>query len=84
MEEHHIAEVSMVELDKMSKQEEFWAAKLSVFQELINHHIQEEESKIFEDAQKAISEEQIQKVMTNFQEEKEQVKSKAMASQSQR
>jgi hemerythrin-like domain-containing protein len=75
MEEHHIAEVSMMELDKMSKDEEFWAPKLSVFRELINHHVQEEESKVFKDTKDYLSEDQIQEISQNFQEAKESAKS---------
>ena len=46
MEEHHAAELILRELEKMSPQEEFWPAKLSVFKEMINHHIEEEEGRI--------------------------------------
>jgi len=77
LEEHHIAEVSMMELDKMSKQEEFWAPKLMVFKELINHHIKEEEDKVFKDSEELISHDQMQEIMRNFQEEKEKTRSKA-------
>jgi hemerythrin-like domain-containing protein len=79
MEEHHAAELIMVELDKLSKADEFWLPKLSVFKEMIRHHIQEEESKIFQDAEKAISPEQMKMVLENFQKEKERVKEQAMA-----
>lgn len=74
MEEHHAAELILLELDKMSKQEEFWSAKLSVFSEMISHHIEEEEGKISQDAQKSVSEDTMQTVMDNFQKEKERVK----------
>jgi hemerythrin-like domain-containing protein len=79
LEEHHIAEVSLMELDKLSKQDEFWMPKLMVFKELISHHIDEEESKIFEDARKTLSEEQMRGVIREFQDEKEKVKGKAIA-----
>jgi len=82
MEEHHIAEVSMMELDKMSKQEEFWAPKLMVFKELINHHIKEEEDKVFKDAEKVISHDQMQEIIRGFQEEKEKSRSKVTAARS--
>jgi hemerythrin-like domain-containing protein len=82
LEEHHIAEVSLMELDKMSKEEEFWAPKLSVFTELIDHHVKEEESKVFKDARDVISNDQMQELMQNFQDEKESAKSKATSSRS--
>ena len=74
LEEHHAAEMVLNELDKMSKQDESWHAKLSVFKEMLDHHIEEEEGKIFDDAEEVISEEQIHRVMTNFQKEKERIK----------
>ncbi len=79
MEEHHAAELVMMELDKMSKQEEFWHAKLTVFQELVKHHIEEEESKVFKDAEEVLSEDQITTIMENFQKEKERIKGQVMA-----
>jgi len=79
LEEHHIAEVSMMELDRMSKQEEFWGAKLSVFKELIEHHIEEEESKVFKDARDYISHEQMQEILSSYQAEKQSTKEKVMS-----
>jgi hemerythrin-like domain-containing protein len=78
MEEHHAAEVIMIELGKMSPEEEFWPAKLSVFKEMISHHIDEEESKIFQDAENVISEDEMKSVMENFQQEKERIKQQVM------
>ena len=58
----------------MSPQEEFWPAKLSVFKEMINHHIEEEEGKIFEVAEKVITDDQMENIRKNFQKEKERIK----------
>lgn len=79
MEEHHAAELVMNELDKMSKQEEFWHAKLSVFKEIIEHHIEEEEGKVFQDAEQVISENQMETILENFKSEKERVKEQTVA-----
>lgn len=79
MEEHHAAELVMAELDKMSTQEEFWPAKLSVFKEMVSHHIEEEESKIFQDAREIIDEDQMRTIVENFEKEKEKIKEKASA-----
>ncbi len=79
MEEHHAAELIMVELEKLSKADEFWHPKLMVFKEMIRHHIQEEESKIFQDAEKAVPHEEMRTVLANFEKEKERVKEMAMA-----
>ena len=80
MEEHHAAELVMNELDKMSKQEEFWHAKLSVFKEIIGHHIEEEEGTVFQDAEQVISENQMETILENFKSEKERVKEQTLAS----
>ena len=45
--EHHVADVLLKELHRMPKSDERWAAKLKVLQEGIEHHIQEEERKMF-------------------------------------
>lgn len=79
MEEHHAAELVMNELDKMSKQEEFWHAKLSVFKEIIEHHIEEEEGKVFQDTEQVISENQMETILENFKSEKERVKEQTVA-----
>ena len=45
--EHHVADVLLKELHRMPKTDERWGAKLKVLQEGIEHHIQEEERKMF-------------------------------------
>jgi hypothetical protein len=78
IEEHHAGELILAELEKMSKQDESWHAKSSVFQEIISHHIEEEEDKIFKDAEKVISHDQMGMILENFQKEKEKIKEKAL------
>jgi hemerythrin-like domain-containing protein len=53
---------------------EEWGAKMSVFKELIEHHIQEEEGKIFKVAEKALDHSEIQTIMKKFEQEKEKIK----------
>jgi hypothetical protein len=45
--EHHVADMLLRELHKMPKSDERWGAKLKVLQEGIEHHIQEEERRMF-------------------------------------
>src|SRR5512134_1561736 len=59
IEEHHVAEMVFKELQKMQKGADQWPAKLSVFKELLEHHIQEEETKIFKSAEKALDDDEI-------------------------
>jgi hypothetical protein len=45
--EHHVADVLLKELHRMSKSDERWGAKFKVLQESIEHHIEEEERRMF-------------------------------------
>ena len=45
--EHHVADVLLKELHRMSKSDERWGAKWKVLQESIEHHIKEEERRMF-------------------------------------
>ncbi|MDY0038781.1 MAG: hemerythrin domain-containing protein [Desulforhabdus sp.] len=74
LEEHHVAELVLMELDKMTKKEENWGAKLTVLKELIEHHIEEEEEEVFEDAKEYLDEGQIEKISKAFEKEKQQAK----------
>lgn len=74
IEEHHVTELVLNELDAMSKSEDQWSAKLSVFKELVDHHIQEEESKIFKDAREVLSDNQFDQIAQQFKQEKESIK----------
>ena len=49
--EHHVADLIAKELRTLAKDDEKWGAKFKVFKESIEHHIQEEESKMFRVAQ---------------------------------
>jgi hemerythrin-like domain-containing protein len=75
-EEHHVTEMVLKELDKMGKAEERWLAKMNVFAELVDHHVEEEESKIFKDAESVLDDEQMDEILEKFNKEKEQLKKK--------
>ena len=74
VEEHHVSEMVLKELEKMSKGEEQWGAKMGVFKELVEHHIQDEESKVFKSAEKALDHDEIQNIMNKFDQEKQKIK----------
>jgi len=74
IEEHHVAELVFKELQKMQKGEEQWGAKMSVFKELVEHHIEEEEDAIFERAEEALGHDEMQNIMKEFEQEKEKIK----------
>ena len=50
VQEHHVADVIMKELHTLSRSHEQWGAKWKVLKESIEHHIQEEENKMFPSA----------------------------------
>jgi hypothetical protein len=50
-EEHHIADVLMREIARLSPNDEKWTAKFTVLKETIEHHVQEEEGEIWAQAQ---------------------------------
>lgn len=70
-EEHHAAELILYELEKLSKKNERWGAKLSVFKEILEHHIQEEQEELFDVTREVLDDEAINGVMKNFKKEKE-------------
>lgn len=74
MEEHHVSDMVLKELETTQKGEDQWGAKMSVFKELVEHHIQDEESKVFKSAEKALDQDEIQDIMKQFEQEKQKIK----------
>jgi len=74
MEEHHVSEMVLKELEKMPKGEDQWGAKMTVFKELVEHHIKDEESKVFKSAEKALDHDEMQNIMKQFEQEKQKIK----------
>jgi len=74
VEEHHVSEMVLKELEKMGKGEDQWGAKMGVFKELVEHHIKDEEKKVFKSAEKALSSDEFQIIMKQFEEEKQAIK----------
>lgn len=74
IEEHHVSEMVLKELEAMPKSEDRWGAKISVFKELVEHHIQEEESKIFKSAEKAFEKNEFEAIFKKFDQEKQKIK----------
>jgi hemerythrin-like domain-containing protein len=47
---------------------------MGVFKELVEHHIKDEESKVFKSAEKALDQDEIQDIMKQFEQEKQKIK----------
>ena len=58
-EEHHVADVVVKELHEVATDDEKWAAKFKVLKESLEHHIQEEESRMFRTARAVLSREEL-------------------------
>ena len=60
--EHHVADVLVGELKNMDPADERWGAKFKVLKESIEHHIGEEEGKMFRTARGIFSREDLQQM----------------------
>ncbi len=76
LEEHHVAEMVLKELDKLSKDADNWDAKLKVFKEIVEHHIEEEQDEVFEAARNALDKQEMDEILEAFEKEKEKAKNK--------
>jgi hypothetical protein len=56
-EEHHVVDLVLAELPGLDPEDERFEAKMTVLQELIEHHVKEEEKEMFKHAQKLGKEE---------------------------
>lgn len=74
MEEHHVSDMVLKELVSMSMGEDQWGAKMGVFKEIVEHHIKDEEKKVFKSAEKALGHDEIQNIMKQFEQEKQKIK----------
>ena len=57
LEEHHVVKLVLAELPKVDPQDERFEAKMTVLSELVQHHVEEEESEMFKLAEKLGKEE---------------------------
>jgi Hemerythrin HHE cation binding domain len=51
-EEHHVVKLILAELPRVNPEDERFEAKMTVLSELVEHHVEEEESEMFKLAQK--------------------------------
>lgn len=75
-EEHHAAQMLLQELAVMSPEDERFRAKASVLREIVEHHLREEEDKIFRNLKEVLSENRAGEVLDSFNREKELAQSK--------
>ncbi len=71
LEEHYAAQSVLKELMKTPANDERFLPKARVLMEMVEHHVQEEEERIFQDIRSALSEEQTSEILERFNKEKE-------------
>ena len=54
LEEHHVVDVLIAELEALDSDEEQYEAKFTVLMENVEHHVEEEEGELFPKAEKAL------------------------------
>jgi hemerythrin-like domain-containing protein len=69
-EEHRLVKQLLGELESMSKDAEEWTAKFTVLKENIEHHVEEEEGEMFENARKVLSKEDQETLGTRMEQAK--------------
>jgi hypothetical protein len=70
-EEHHVAKWLLFELRNLAPSDEKWGAKLTVLNEMIDHHVEEEESDCWKIARKLFSAEQLDEMGDEYLEQKQ-------------
>ena len=68
--EHHVVNTLLEELDDMPKEGDEWRAKFGVLKELVEHHMREEEEEFFAGARKVLDAGQAAEMGAAFQEKK--------------
>ena len=67
IQEHHVADLVIDELAKIEPSNEVWGSKASVLKENIEHHIEEEETKMFPFARRVFSTEELEDLASDME-----------------
>ena len=81
-EEHDEARSIMSELEGMKEKDKNWTSKIKELKESIEHHVEEEESEVFEEARKVISQKKAEEIAQQYLEFKQTFKGQMPASMS--
>ena len=71
-EEHKIVKTLLEELDSMPRDDDQWAAKLTVLKENVEHHVEEEEGEMFKKAKKALNDDELEDLGDRMAEQKKE------------
>jgi len=71
-EEHNVGKRLIKEIGSTPRNNETCIPKIKVLKDVLEHHIEEEESEIFDEAREILSDQQEQKIIQQFEEHKSQ------------
>ena len=77
VEEHHVVKSLLAELAGMAVDSEKWTAKVKVLQENVEHHVEEEETRMFKLAREVLTKEEIDDLGNRLEAEKNKVRATA-------
>lgn len=69
-EEHAVAKELMKKLDRESLDEDHWLASIKVLNDIVEHHIEEEEKELFKKAKPILGKDQMREIADKIREEK--------------
>ncbi len=78
-EEHRVVTRVLGELERLSAENEKWAARLTVLKELVEHHVEEEEGEMFKKARGIFNKEQERELGVAFLREKKRLQAEMRA-----
>lgn len=67
-EEHVLLNQALIDLKDFPKDNDRWMIKFKVFEELLDHHLKEEEDELFPDAEKLLDEKEQNEIGARFEE----------------
>jgi hemerythrin-like domain-containing protein len=70
--EHQVVERLLMDIEQTDPSDEKWLAKVTVLQELVQHHVKEEEKEIFKLAREAFEKDELEQIGQDFEARKEQ------------
>ncbi len=76
-EEHNVVDMVMVEIEETAFTDETWSAKFTVLKENLEHHIEEEESEMFDQCRQVFDSEELQELGDEMEARKEELQSEA-------
>jgi hemerythrin-like domain-containing protein len=76
-EEHNVVDMVMAEIEETAFTDETWGAKFTVLKENLEHHIEEEESEMFDQCRQVFESEELQGLGDEMEARKKELQSEA-------